>query len=98
MTQNDPQRIAGFNADWAFPQLRSFYRTLTVVWGCVTVAQLMLHALLVFTLPISLMLVLGQILNFAVIMPVAHWSMHSLRKNKPIFDQIRQQREAAISH
>jgi uncharacterized membrane protein len=98
LTQNDPQRIASFNADWAFPQFRSFYRTLTAVWGCVTVAQLMLHALLVFTLPISLMLVLGQILSFAVIMPVAHWSMHSLRKNKPIFDQLRQQRDATISH
>jgi intracellular septation protein A len=86
LTQNDPQRLASFNADWAFPQVRSFYRTLTSVWGCVTVAQLMLHALLVFTLPISLMLVLGQILSFAVIIPTAHWSMNSLRKNKPIFD------------
>ena len=98
LTQNNPQRLASFNADWAFPQFRSFYRTLTAVWGCVTVAQLMLHALLVFTLPISLMLVLGQILSFAVIMPTAHWSMNSLRKNKPIFDQLRQQRDAAISH
>jgi hypothetical protein len=97
MTQNDPQRLASFNADWAFPQLRSFYRTLTAVWSCVTVAQLLLLTLLVFTLPISLMLVLGPILNFAVIMPAAHWSMLSLRKNKPIFDQLRQRRDAALA-
>jgi len=95
LTQNDAQRLASFNADWAFPQIRSFYRILTVVWGCLTVAQVLLHALLVFILPISLMLVLGPILNFAVIMPTAHWSMYYFRKNKPIFDQLRQQRDAA---
>jgi intracellular septation protein A len=95
LTQNDPQRLASFNADWAFPQIRSFYRLLTVVWGCLTVAQVLLLTLLVFTLPISLMLVLGPILNFAVIMPAAHWSMYYFRKNKPIFDQLRQQRDAA---
>jgi hypothetical protein len=98
LTQNDPERLASFNADWSFPQFRSFYRVLTIVWGCVTVAQVIVLALLVFTLPISLMLVLSPILNFGVVMPVAHWSVHYLRKNKPTFDQLRQQREAAIGH
>jgi len=95
LTQNDPQRIASFNADWAFPQFRSFYRVLTTVWGVVTVAQLVLLAILVFTLPISLMLVLSPILNFGVVMPVAHWSMSSFRKNKPVFDQLRRERDGA---
>lgn len=97
MTQNDPQRLASFNADWSFPKFRSFYRVLTTVWGCATVAQLMLLALLVFNLPISLMLVLGPILNFGVVMPIAHWSIHYSRKNKRIFDQLRQQRDAVTS-
>jgi hypothetical protein len=43
------------------------------------------------------MLVLGPILNFAVIMPVAHWSVLYLRKNKRIFDQLRQQRDATTT-
>ncbi len=98
LTQNDPQRIASFNADWSFPQVRSFYRLLTIVWGCTTVAQLMLHVFLAFTLPISLMLMLSPILNFAVILPVAHWSMHNARKNKNIFAQLRQQRDAATTN
>ncbi|GAC1360202.1 MAG: hypothetical protein NVSMB38_44100 [Ktedonobacteraceae bacterium] len=92
-TQNDPQRVASFNADWSFPQFRSFYRFMTTVWGCVTVAQLLLHAILAFTLPISLMLVLSPILGFAIIMPVAHWSMLYFRKNTRIFNQLRQQRD-----
>jgi hypothetical protein len=97
LTQNDAHRLASFNADWAFPQVRSFYRTLTAVWGCLTVAQLLVTAVLAFTLPISLMLVLGPILNFAAITPAAHWSMHYFRKNKPVFDQLRKERDAASS-
>ena len=77
------------------PQFRSFYRVLTTVWGCLTVAQVVLMAFLVFNLPISLMLALGPILNFAVILPVAHWSTHYFRKNKCIFDQLHQQRDAS---
>jgi len=96
-TQGDPQRLASFNADWSFPQFRSFYRVMTTFWGCITVAQVMLLALLAFNLPISLMLVLSPILNFAVILPAAHWSMHYLGKNKRIFDQLRQERDVSAS-
>lgn len=97
LTQNDPQRIANFNADWSFPQVRSFYRLLTIVWGCTTVAQLLLHVILAFTLPISLMLMLSPILNFAVIIPVAHWSMSYARKNRRNIEQLRQQRDEATT-
>src|SRR5205085_4212164 len=95
LTQNDAQRLASFNADWSFPQIRSFYRIMTTVWGCVTVAQVLLLALLVFTLPISLMLVLSPILNFGVVTPVAHWIMLYFRKNKSLFDHLRKERAAA---
>lgn len=94
MAQSDPQRAASFNADWSFPRVRSLYRLLTLVWGCVTLASLLLLTVLVFTLPSSLMLILSPILSIAVIMPVAHWSMHIMRKNKPMIDQLRQQRDA----
>ena len=97
MTHNDVQRIASFNADWAFPQVRSLYRLLTIVWGCVTLASLLLLAVFVFTLPISLMLVLSPILNIAVTMPAAHWSMYIMHKNKPAIDQLRQQRDTVIA-
>lgn len=85
------------NADWAFPQFRTCYRVLTTVWGCLTVAQLIVSAVLVFTLPISVMLVLGPIMSFAVIMPAAHWSMHYMRKNAPIIAQLRQQHDASAA-
>ncbi len=97
MTQNDPQRAGSFNADWAFPQVRSLYRLLTLVWGCVTLTSLLLLTVLVFTLPTSLMLILSPILSVAVIMPAAHWSMHIMRKNKPMIDQLRQQRDALVA-
>ncbi|HEU0002702.1 MAG TPA: VC0807 family protein [Ktedonobacteraceae bacterium] len=94
MAQNNPQRLAYYNEGWAIPQIRSFYRVLTAFWGCVTVAQVALHTILAFTLPIPLMLTLGPILSFGVIIPAAHWSMHYFRKNRPIFNQLRQQRVA----
>jgi intracellular septation protein A len=96
LAQNDEQHFARFNAGWAFPQIRSFYRSLTAVWGCVTVAHLLLQAMLAFTLPVSLMLVLGPILSFVIITPVTHWSRHAARKNKPLFDLVRQQHNANI--
>lgn len=37
------------------------------------IAQLILHVVLIFTVPISLMLVLNLFLNFGVIMPATHW-------------------------
>jgi hypothetical protein len=97
VTQNDAQRIASFNADWAFPQFRTSYRIMTIVWGCVTLIHLMLLIVLVFNLPISLMLMVGPILNYGVIIPVAHWNTVYLRKNKRIFEQLRQQRDAVIA-
>lgn len=97
MTQNEVQRLASFNADWAFPQVRSFYRVLSLVWGCVTLSQVMLVALLAFTLPISLMVGIGPILNIAMILPAAHWSVVYFRKNKRVFDQLRKLRDAATA-
>jgi hypothetical protein len=51
---------------------------------------------LVFTLPISLMLMLNPILGFAFIVPAAQWSMHNVRKNQRLFAQLRQQRDAIV--
>ncbi len=70
---------------------------LSVVWGCVTISQVMLVALLAFTLPISLMVGIGPILNVAIILPAAHWSVVYFRKNKRIFDQLRKLSDAATA-
>jgi hypothetical protein len=93
-TQNDAQRLARFNADWAFPQVRAYYRTLSLVWGCATVGQVLLVAALAFMLPIPLMLVIGPILNFAIILPAIQWSVVYSRKNRRLFDQLRKLRDA----
>lgn len=85
--QSNPARFAIFNADWSsIPQFRSFYTTLTAVWGCVCVAQFFLHAALAFTLPIALTSRLSPILNIGFIIVMAAWTIHftrtSLRKNR----------------
>ncbi len=94
--QNDEQHFARFNAGWAWPQIRFFYRKLTAIWGCVAIVHLLVQAVLAFTLPISVMLVLGPVLSFIIITPVAHWSRRAARKYKPFFDLVRQQQEAHL--
>lgn len=96
VAQNDPQRFASFNFGWSFPQYRSFYRTLTAVWGCVTVANLLLQATLAFTLPISLVLVLNPILVTCIMVLTVTWSTRFASKNKQLFEYVRQQ--GALEH
>ena len=96
LAQNDPQRYASFNFGWSLPQYRSFYRTLTAVWGGVTAANLLLQAILAFTLPIPLVLVLNPLLVTCIMVLTMGWSTRITRKNKPLFDYVRQQ--GALEH
>lgn len=96
VAQNDPQRFASFNFGWSIPQYRSFYRTLTAVWGCVTVANLLLQATLAFTLPIPLVLVLNPILVTCIMVLTVTWSTRITSKNKPLFEYVSQQSNAII--
>lgn len=92
LAQNDPPRHASFNFGWSnIPQYRSFYRTLTAVWGGVTVANLLLQATLAFTLPIPVVLVLNPILVTCIMTLTLGWSVRTVNKNKPLFDYARQQ-------
>jgi hypothetical protein len=92
LAQNDPPRYASFNFGWSLPQYRSFYRTLTAVWGGVTFANFLLQTILAFTLPIPVMLVLNPILVLCILGLTVQWSIRTTRKNEPLFEQVRQQR------
>jgi hypothetical protein len=95
-TQSDPASFGIFNSNWSlFPRFRSFYRTLTAVWGCVSVAQLLLLVVLAFTLPIALTSVLSSILSIGILIAMVYWTIHFTRTNTPIFEQVRQQRKNA---
>lgn len=91
LAQNDPPYYASFNFGWSIPQYRSFYRTLTTVWGCVTFGNLVLQAILAFTLPIPVMLVLGPILVTCIMILTVGWSTRAVNKNKHLFEYARQQ-------
>jgi len=91
LAHHDPQRFASFNFGWSLPQYRSFYRTLTAVWGGVTVANFLLQAILAFTLPVPVMMVLNPILALCFLLSPLQWSIRTTRKNRPLFDQIHQQ-------
>ncbi len=92
LAQNDPPRYASFQFGWSnLSQYRSFYRTLTAVWGGVTVANLLLQATLAFTLPIPVVLVLNPLLVTCIMTLTLGWSVRTVNKNNPLFDHVRQQ-------
>jgi hypothetical protein len=62
----------------------------------VTAANLLLQAILAFTLPIPLVLVLNPILVICIMILTVTWSTRITSKNKPLFEYVRQQ--AALEH
>jgi hypothetical protein len=94
MAQHDPQRLARMNASWELPQVRSFYRVLSAVWGCVTLVQVIISAVLCFILPIPMMLAISPFLSIAFVIPAAHWSMHYSRKHRSQLAQLHQRSDA----
>jgi hypothetical protein len=97
LAQNDPPRYASFHFGWSnLPQYRTFYRTLTAVWGCVTVANLLLQLTLAFTLPIPVVLVLNPILVTCIMVLTMIWSTRTINKNKQLFEYVRQQTGATV--
>jgi hypothetical protein len=58
----DPQRRERFNASWALPQVRFAHRLITIVWGTVYVAELIVRVILIYSLSAQLVLVISPIL------------------------------------
>ncbi|GCE22919.1 VC0807 family protein [Dictyobacter kobayashii] len=89
---NDARLIANFNADWEYPQARTFYRVLTSFWGFLMVAHVALQVLFVMTLSVATVVALGSILNVAIIGGGAAFSLYYAYKNRSALQKIKQQR------
>jgi hypothetical protein len=58
----DPLRRKRFDASWEFPPVRFAHRLITIVWGAVYVAELVVRVILIYTLSTQLVLVISPIL------------------------------------
>jgi len=79
-TLGDPERIARYNAQWQSARFRHGITTLTIGWGIVLLTEAAIRIALVFILPVSVFLVVSQVLVYTVLGCMIHWSMRYARR------------------
>jgi intracellular septation protein A len=71
----DPAALTYWNGMWRYASFRRANRIMTVVWGVALLLEAILRVVLVYTLPLSVMQALGQILALAVIAILIGWTV-----------------------
>jgi hypothetical protein len=66
-TDGTPERVAWWNGLWQYPDFRRGQRILTIVWGAAFLGEAVLRILLSLTLPVSVMVVINNVLPYAVL-------------------------------
>jgi hypothetical protein len=66
MAGGDPARAAWYDSLWQKPQFRAIQRWICIMWGVGLVAEALLRVVLVYVLPISVFLLVSQVLAFGV--------------------------------
>lgn len=79
-TGGDPERIAGYNAQWQNARFRHGIATMTATWGVVLLVEAMVRIALVFVPPVPVFLVASQVLVYAVLSVMIPWSMRYSRR------------------
>lgn len=76
----DPLRRERFNANWALPEVRFANRLITIVWGIVYVAELVVRVILIYTVSTELVLVLSPILIGGATIFTLIWTFSYVRR------------------
>ena len=66
-TGGDPARVEWWNGLWQYPGFRRSQRILTVVWGGAFLGEAILRIILSYTLPVSTMVVISNVLPYVVL-------------------------------
>ena len=77
----DPARAAAFEAMWQYTQFRAVNRNMTLVWGFSYLGEAALRAGLSFILPISVFLIISQVLAIGVTFALISWTMAYARRS-----------------
>ncbi len=70
----DPAAAAYWNGLWRYASFRRANRLMTIIWGMTLLFEAILRVVLVYTLPVSVMQPLGQLLALAVIAILIAWT------------------------
>jgi hypothetical protein len=66
-TDGTPEKVVWWNGLWQYPDFRRGQRILTIVWGAAFLGEAVLRILLSLTLPVSVMVVINNVLPYAVL-------------------------------
>jgi hypothetical protein len=66
-TDGTPEKVAWWNGLWQYPDFRRGQRLLTIVWGASFLGEAVLRIVLSLTLPVAVMVVINNVLPYAVL-------------------------------
>lgn len=89
LTGNDPQNIARFNAQWQYPHFRFAMRFMSLVWGVSTLVFVVIHVVVILTLPIVVVLLIGDVVSGLFFVFLLGWTGWYVRRMLKKLDEVR---------
>src|SRR5579862_8468123 len=77
---DDAQKRERFDASWELPEVRFANRFITIVWGAVYVAELIVRVILIYTLSTQVVLVLAPVLIGGASVFTIIWTFRYVRR------------------
>jgi hypothetical protein len=81
-TGGNPDRIAGWDDLWQYPQFRHTQRIITAVWGVGWLADALVRIGLAFVLSVTVFMVVSQVMFFGVFIALFMWTMAYARRKR----------------
>lgn len=91
MAGRDPVKITQFDAQWQYPYARFVHRLITVVWGIAYVGEFILRVILVYTLPVSVVLLISPFLLGGITVATIVWTFAYVRDATKRGEMLRRQ-------
>ena len=76
----DPARIAEFNAGWQRERFRRVVRLITMVWGTTSLGEFAIRVALVYTMPVTVVLVISPIILGGLLIATLVWTFAYVRR------------------
>jgi hypothetical protein len=80
-TDGSPEGLARWESFWRLPAFRHGQRLMTTVWGVAFLAEAIVRVPLVFALPVSVSVVISDVLPFVVIAGLVGWTVFYAKRN-----------------
>lgn len=80
-TGNNPARREQYNGLWHYPSFRSVNRSITLVWGVAYVGEVILRAIMAYTLPIPVVLAVSPFLVGGITLATVAWTIAYVRRS-----------------